>query len=219
MTEMKRITTVLRMTALALTWAIGFPSASFAIEQQYDVLMWMVDDPKTSEGQSIIGMSAVPMTSARVVAKSEGQADVCLNLYSQDENNNWVVMDLDNSVDLWDASDHRNLTGGSAVYADLSKLDGDLASYSFAIELGNWKDTDDGSTWLLAATSEVWDYDRLFQSGFIAAQAQVGHPTQLGWTGGGYNIPEPTSGLLLLIGGSLLALRRRRNLVAESDVA
>ena len=35
-------------------------------------------------------------------------------------------------------------------------------------------------------------------------------PASAGWSTGGGGIPEPTSGLLLLIGGSLLALRRKQ---------
>lgn len=211
---MKRIPTVLRMTALVMASAIGFPSAALAgIEQPYDVLMWMVDDPKTAEGMSVIGMGTVQDKYARVVAKKAGQADICLNLYSQDEDNNWVVLDLDNSVELWDTAP---LSGGFASYADLSALPDDFRSYSFAIELGDWNNED--NTWLLAATSEILGYDKLFERGYIAAQGQIGDPKQLPWGGGSYNVPEPTSGLLLLIGGALLALRRR-NQVEKSDVA
>ena len=40
----------------------------------------------------------------------------------------------------------------------------------------------------------------------------TGGPAITGWVkaGGGGDIPEPTSGLLLLVGGAMLALRRRQ---------
>ena len=54
-------------------------------------------------------------------------------------------------------------------------------------------------------------YDQLIGSGYIAT---IGGPELPSFTAApafnGASVPEPTSGMLLLIGGALLALRRRR---------
>lgn len=78
------------------------------------------------------------------------------------------------------------------------------SSYSFFVELINAS----GSPVYTqkAATS----YDNLLSSGYVSASA-LDRPT--GALSGGFNgasVPEPTSGVLLLVGGALLALRRRR---------
>lgn len=78
------------------------------------------------------------------------------------------------------------------------------SSYSFFVELINAS----GSSVYTqkAATS----YDNLLSSGYVSASA-LDRPT--GALSGGFNgasVPEPTSGVLLLVGSALLALRRRR---------
>lgn len=95
-----------------------------------------------------------------------------------------------------------DLSEGTAWATDLGTY-GD-SSYSFFVELINAS----GSPVYTqkAATS----YDNLLSSGYVSASA-LDRPT--GAVSGGFNgasVPEPTSGVLLLIGGAMLALRRRR---------
>ena len=80
-------------------------------------------------------------------------------------------------------------------------------AYSFYVELWNGTKT----------TPET--YDSLVNS-YIARSGSIATPTTLASGGFGqapghntYNVPEPTSGLLFLVGGMLLGLRRRRQQV------
>ena len=84
------------------------------------------------------------------------------------------------------------------------------AEYSFMIELGNW-DVNSG-TWTMVAMSEAVSYDTLARQGHIGVWSgetiAVQNPDA--WAVSSYTVPEPTGGLLFVVGGALLALRRRR---------
>ena len=77
--------------------------------------------------------------------------------------------------------------------------------YSFIVELGN---IDAQDNWTTVATSAAATYSSL--SDYIHETFDL-NPGQLAvWTPTQFTIPEPTSGLLMVIGGALLALRRKR---------
>ena len=83
------------------------------------------------------------------------------------------------------------------------------AEYSFVIELGNW-DWNTG-TWTMIATSEVASYTDLKNAGHIAEWDGTDPSAPAVWNPTSYVIPEPSGGMLMLVGFVLLALRRRRS--------
>lgn len=88
--------------------------------------------------------------------------------------------------------------------ADLTSY-GDLSSYSFYVELVNYTTGD-------STFGYKWGYGDLVSSGYVAADFRDA-PTayaNAAALGNFANAPEPSSGLLLLMGGAMLALRRRR---------
>lgn len=85
---------------------------------------------------------------------------------------------------------------GGYAYADIGD---DYASKSFTIELFN------GDQWL--ARSAAANGSALGQ--FITRGMSM-NPAAGGWTPTSYAVPEPTSGLLFVIGGMLLGLKRKR---------
>ncbi len=94
----------------------------------------------------------------------------------------------------------------SPVISDLGSTD--YSSYYFYVELVNYADS---SKTRSLNQDYPWSYDQLVNSGYISTGSSVVTPSAFanGALDGG-SVPEPTSGVLLLIGGALLALRRRR---------
>ncbi len=83
------------------------------------------------------------------------------------------------------------------------------AAYSFAIELGNW-DWNLG-TWTMIATSETMSYTDLVKARHIIEWDGTDPSAPAVWNPTSYVIPEPSGGMLILVGFALLALRRRQD--------
>ena len=87
-------------------------------------------------------------------------------------------------------------------------LPDDLSSLSFAIELGHYND----GTWTTLATSGSYGYSDLQSLGYTYTPSggDLALVNLTAWAPTSYAVPEPSSGLLMLLGASLLALKRRR---------
>ena len=155
-----------------------------AIAVRADYLYWMVADNQFDESSEDVEKYGY---TAFAYLKATDKGD---NLDS-----NAVVIDHRTISEVKDAADYGD------QFQAIVNTPYNSKTYSFFIELANGLRTE--------ATS--WDYlsqyvysgglnvpDTLSQSGF-------GQPS-----GTSYNVPEPTSGLLFLIGGMLLGLKRRR---------
>lgn len=90
-------------------------------------------------------------------------------------------------------------------YADMTGMD---ATYSFAIELGNYNEN---AEWVAIVTSTPQSYTSLKDHiGSFNAEREWAGDAGSAWHTS-YAVPEPSGGLLMLLGGALMALRRRRN--------
>ena len=87
-------------------------------------------------------------------------------------------------------------------------LPSNASELSFAIELGNYEN----EKWTTLATSGSLDYTSLQSAGYtyMPSAGDLALATLTAWAPTAYPVPEPSSGLLALLGAGLLALRRRR---------
>lgn len=85
------------------------------------------------------------------------------------------------------------------------------SDYSYYVELLAW----DGANESSVGVSEWATYDSLVSHGAIIPSGMGIPPTAQLWVPT-INVPEPSSGLLVFVGFSLLALKRRRSVLAPS---
>ena len=111
----------------------------------------------------------------------------------------------DSNDNVWQAANSDKVTTESiaSIWSDTY-----ATGYTFYIELMN----NDNGSWYTAGPIDSgngnWSYDDIKSHIFSSSSLSMSLATPL--TSGTAHIPEPTSGLLMLVGGALLALRRRR---------
>ncbi len=203
---------LLKITAFAAALLVA--GVSVADE---DVLYWMIDssatvekDGVTSSVSSFFDNYGAPANSAfaarvRVTGGNiqEGQ-DVFLDLYipgyGVDVGGGEYGVEFSEVGGYWGAGVPTGNQSPSGSYSA-----GDPA-YSFMIELGN---IDASDNWTTVATSAAATYSSL--ADYIHQTFDI-NPGQLAvWTPAQFTaVPEPSGGLLTLMGAALLALRRKR---------
>lgn len=191
---------------------------------QDNVLLWWFNDPEIAE----VG-GGNPIHAGDLVGRggdAQGKTVNALRISVTDSDGNKVYLNLgsqsmdDTARDTWQS--WMSLPDGDGDfyagpgYADLKGLAGLKLSNTglkFAVELGNYTQTGDVFNWIVLAGSAGSSLQDLIDGGHIIA-SDLSYQGSIDWKAAGYSVPEPSSGLLVLIGGALLALRRRRKDVA-----
>ena len=175
------------------------------------VLYWMVDagatvngaDPESqgiSDYLSVYEAATEGSWSGARVRVVGGTDDTFLDLY--DGKGGYTSgedgIDFDTFGGVW---------GAGVPDGIQSPISSGTPEYSFILELGNV--TDD--SWTTIAQSSSMTYTQLADAGYIHPSFEMNPPTSMVWTPAQFQaVPEPSGGLLVLIGTALLALRRRR---------
>ena len=202
---MRFISRVLLSCVLAGAATVLVPSVAHADDLM--VLWWQVGDPEdfSPDGESlnnviVQGVNGAGPTTAYDLGVNaariyESSTDTFLYMLNPADIDHPTIVSFDLSQmyvpTLWQA----NISGFSS---------GNL-EYAFVIELGNYE----SGTWSTLAVSEPATYNDLVNA---IAPAEGGYTPHYvtPWNPAAYVVPEPSSGLLVLVGAALLALRRRK---------
>ena len=167
-----------------------------------EVLWWMVGDnldaiTGTTKEDNTMNAGQLGVTAARVRWEN-GSEKGWLTLYGLDANGKVYELEGAGGADV-----------PAMFFGNLSDLAGDLTSYSFVLELGNWSD---GSWVHTSMESQAASYNQLVTDKHISQWKETTPTYGTPWkpTTGYTVVPEPSSGLMFLVGGAVLMLRRRR---------
>ena len=191
---------------LLAVWAcVGMAQAEdtliyFRIVDGFEIVN--ADETTTTWSSSYRSAEGYAIDSARVAVTGGGLTDATPLILGYISGNEFVSSGADEiALDLTPPP--------QTMYAFIT--DYASAEYSFTIELGSY----DTGEWTTLATSASLTYQQLQTGDGVNGSYITTYdgtlPTPQGiWAPTSYNVPEPSSGLLMLIGASLLALRRGR---------
>lgn len=174
--------------------------AGTASADEAGILYWMVNNPTiVRNGETVASLKdytspeGYVADAARVVATKDGET-VFLNLYEG------TTVGGDFSLtEMIDIDLDGDFCAGPVV-ASLPGLNAE--SYTYAIELGAF---DSVGGWVTLAVSDPRTFGEIAEFSKLdglSLPAAIWNPTT-------YNVPEPTGGLLSLLGLAVLALRRK----------
>ncbi len=169
---------------LAILFAVAVTFASRA-----GLLYWMIDQSQSD--------SPIEFSYARIVAVPGSDGEQQYLTVGSDPANGYVQ-----ATGVTEANPLGSATG--VVYTDLSGLSG--TDYSFFIELYSMATGQE----VKVGQSEIAAYSQLTQS--IYENGLPLPSLDKAWNPTITNVPEPTSGVLMLFGLAALGLRRRRSL-------
>ena len=165
-----------------------------------EVLWWMIGD----NYESIIGTDA--KTGETMTAAQLGVTDARIGYEDASGNRTYLTL-----YGIDDQGTVHALEGAAGVglpaeyFADLSGIS-DLG-YSFVLELGHWEN----NQWINTSMEASATYQELVAGKHISNWDNTAPTYGTPWTPSNFSVvPEPSSGLMVLVGTALLMLRRKR---------
>lgn len=179
---------------------ILFAATAAGLMLKADVMYWQLGTPGSNE------FNGREWNTVRVGRVTTGPATPIMSGYD------YLKLTPTTNPNESSGSDYVGGTSAANGYFAVLPSGDDASTYSYFIELGNYN----GSTYTALAQSEAIEYSSLSQSVITTAQLDdiLGHMSSAmvqAWVGVNYQaVPEPTGGLMVLVGLSVLALRRRK---------
>lgn len=188
------------MTMKNLVFALMVVGAAVSAQASY--LLWQVTDTAVQEDACLSSIMDQASKDDKFIAKfrygTEGTAFENFDTYQINRND--VPGTVGNPESL-------SVAAGGAVQVDLTAISADSSAYAYYVEVLKW----DGAKCTQVAVSSLAKYDDLSKAGYIGSDLDpIALPNLQVWTGTSYAAPEPTGGMLVMMGLAFLGLKRRR---------
>lgn len=166
-----------------------------------EVLWWMIGENygsitgTTEDGKTTMTAAQLGVTDARIGYEDASGNRTYLTLYGIDDQGTVHALEGAAGVEL-----------PAEYFADLSGIS-DLG-YSFVLELGHWEED---SGWVATSMEAIASYKELVDGKHISNWDDTAPTYGTPWTPSNFSVvPEPSSGLMVLVGTAFLMLRRKR---------
>ena len=199
--------TVMDRKMVNVSKKVLFLTAAFALALSCEaagggeVLWWMIGENygsitgTTEDGKTTMTAAQLGVTDARIGYEDASGNRTYLTLYGIDESGKVLALEGAAGVGL-----------PAEYFADLSGIS-DLG-YSFVLELGHWEED---SGWVATSMEAKESYAKLKEMQHISDWDNTAPTYGTPWTPSNFSVvPEPSSGLMVLVGTALLMLRRKR---------
>ncbi len=174
---------------------IGFALVMAATASQASYLYWQVTNTGTNIGAIDTSNSSAHQWTYTIYATNDGgTTGTALTSYIYNDDTD-AYDSIVNPVSSTQAAE--------GIYADITAYN---TGYSYYIEITGYNSAAQQDGWINRSQTLAY----AAASGNITETLSSMATVPTAWTGGTFSAPEPTGAMLLLVGGALLALKRKR---------
>ena len=186
----------------------GLSIAVAAMSSQASYLLWQVTDTVVTSDECLSTL-AEDKTASYVTRLRAGQGTDASTFSTYMDNGTFAagVQDTGFALGTFNQAPSLSEAAGGAMKVDLGTIAEDQSAQMYYVEILKWNDA--SQKFDTVAVSQMKSYVDLSDDGYIGTEMKD-IPNIAIWAGSGYAVPEPTGGMLVLMGLAFLGLKRRR---------
>ena len=187
----------------------GLSIAVAAMSSQASYLYWQVTDT-TVTADTCLSKLASDETASYVARLRAGTAGTDASTFSTYMDNGTFAEGVQNTgfaLGTFNQPVSLSVADGGAMKVDLGTIAADSTTQMYYVEILKWDSVNNAFTQV--AVSQMQSYADLSESGYVGNEL-IDIPSIKVWAGTSYAAPEPTGGMLVMMGLAFLGLKRRR---------
>lgn len=188
---------------------LGLSIAVAAMSSQASYLLWQVTDTVVA-GDACLSTLASDETASyvtRLRAGESGKDASTFSTYMDDGTFAAGVQDTGFALGTFNQAASLSVADGGAMKVDLGTIAADSTTQMYYVEILKWDSVNNAFTQV--AVSQMQSYADLSGNGYVGNEL-IDIPNVTIWAGTSYAVPEPTGGMLVMMGLAFLGLKRRR---------